>query len=64
MVRGVSWMATTFFTSWGYWNLYYYPHLDQWWSFAGGVLIVVANTLWIGMMIYYIRQESREGREL
>src|SRR6185436_15953847 len=24
----------------GFWNLFYYPHLDQWLSFAGGVLIV------------------------
>jgi hypothetical protein len=57
MVRGASWVATGFFTSWGYWNLYYYPSLDQWASFAGGVVIVLANTLWISMMLYYIRRE-------
>lgn len=52
-VRGVHWMATGFFMTWGYWNLFYYPHLDQWWSFSGGVSIVIANTVWlIQMMIY------------
>jgi hypothetical protein len=58
-VRGASWAATAFFTAWGWWNLYYYPHLDQWLSFAGGVVIVLANTLWISMMLYYIRRERR-----
>lgn len=58
-VRGASWFATVFFTAWGVWNLYYYPHLDQWLSFTGGLFIVAANTLWVGLMLYYIRQEKR-----
>jgi hypothetical protein len=37
----------------GFWNLFYYPHLDQWLSFAGGVLIVLANTVWIAMAVHY-----------
>jgi len=35
-VKGVSAATTAFFTSWGMWNLVYYPSLDQWFSFAGG----------------------------
>lgn len=58
-VKGVSVFATVFFTTWGYWNLYYYPHLNQWVSFAGGVMIVTANTLWIAMMAYYLRKAKR-----
>lgn len=58
-VRGASWLATAFFTAWGFWNLYYYPHLDQWWSFAGGIGIATANLLWVGMMVYYIRKENK-----
>jgi hypothetical protein len=57
MVRGVNVWASIFFTSWGFWNLYYYPHLDQWMSFTGGLLIVGANFLWVSMMIYYKKQE-------
>ncbi len=58
MVRGASWKAVAFFTVWGYWNLFFYPHLDQWWSFSGGVFIAATNMLWIGMMLYYIRREK------
>jgi hypothetical protein len=56
LVKGVSLVATVFFTSWGIWNLYYYPHLGQWASFYGGLAIVSANALWISMMIYYTRR--------
>lgn len=52
-VAGVSIAGTVFFFLWGLWNLFYYPHLDQLWSFAGGVLIVIANCLWVGLLIYY-----------
>lgn len=52
-VHGVTWYATGFFMCWSYWNLFYYPSLDQWWSFAGGVSIVVANTVWLGQMLYH-----------
>lgn len=58
LVKGVHWNATAFFAAWGYWNLYYYPHLDQWWSFAGGVSIVVANTVWLVQMMYYLDIEK------
>lgn len=51
--KGVSLLSTAVFTAWGFWNLYYYPHLGQWLSFAGGVLIVAANALWLAMALYY-----------
>ena len=53
MVRGVHWTYMSFFAIWGWWNLYYYPYLDQWWSFAGGVSLVVANSVWIAQLFYY-----------
>lgn len=46
-VRGVSSVAQWVFTSWGFWNLYYYPHLGQWLSFAGGIVIVSGNFAWV-----------------
>lgn len=52
-VKGIDWRVTGFFWVWGLWNLFYYPHLDQWWSFAGGVSIVVANTVWLALAWYY-----------
>lgn len=54
MVRGLHWGSVAFFAGWGYWNLYYYPALDQWWSFTGGVSIVTANTVWLIQVWYYM----------
>lgn len=52
-VAGVSIISTAFFAAWGIWNLYYYPHLDQWWSFAGGLAIVASNIFWIVLLLRY-----------
>ncbi len=61
-VKGVSIVATFFFTSWGFWNLYYYPSLNQWMSFAGGIIIAVSNTLWVSLAIYYTRRARLKER--
>lgn len=50
-IRGVYWPTTFFFTAWGMWNLYYYPALGQWASFAGGVVLVAGNIAWVVMAI-------------
>ena len=55
-VRGVSIITTTVFALWGYWNLYYYPSLNQWLSFIGGLNVVAANTVWVILAIYYTRR--------
>ena len=54
-VAGVAIWSTVFFASWGVWNLYYYPHLEQWASLAGGIAIVLGNFLWIAGLVYYTR---------
>ena len=51
--RGVVITPTMFFAIWGFWNLYFYPSLGQWWSFFGGLNVVTANTVWVAQMIYY-----------
>lgn len=58
MVRGVSIIAVSFFTLWGVWNVFYYPIIDQWFSFIAGLFVLSANTLWVGMMIYYSNKET------
>jgi uncharacterized membrane protein YfcA len=58
IVRGVNVLTIIFFSSWGFWNLFYYPHLGQWLSFAGGCLITAANTTWIFMIIYFNYREK------
>jgi hypothetical protein len=51
--KGVNISTVMFWALWGAWNLFYYPHLNQWFSFAGGVSVMCANTTWVGMAIYY-----------
>lgn len=53
---GVWFPAVAFFTCWGGWNMYYYPHLGQFWSMAGGAALVSANLCWIGLMLFYGRK--------
>lgn len=54
-VAGVHWAPTAFFTTWGLWNCYFYPSLDQWMSFCGGLAIVVTNAVWLGLVWRYRR---------
>ncbi len=57
-VKGVSLVTTAFFTSWSFWNLYYYPSLGQWFSFSGGLIIGFFNALWVGMAVYYSKSKK------
>jgi uncharacterized membrane protein YfcA len=52
-VKGYDPKVTVFFTAWGLWNLWYYPSLDQWLSFWGGLAIVVMNSVWLCQIYYY-----------
>ena len=49
-LSGVHWAPTAFFTVWGVWNLFFYPHLHQWLSFCGGLAIVVVNAAWLALV--------------
>lgn len=59
MVRGVSWKHVAFCSSWGFWNLFYYPNLDQWFSFFGGTFLVALNMTWLIQIAYYLAKEQR-----
>ncbi|MHA1835990.1 MAG: hypothetical protein ACTSYQ_03580 [Candidatus Odinarchaeia archaeon] len=50
-IKGIYWPAMAFFAFWGLWNLYYYPSLDQWVSFAAGIVLVAGNLAWVAMAI-------------
>ena len=52
-VKGVSILSTVFFTGWGFWNLYFYPSLGQWWSFVGAALLVGANCLYVALLVVF-----------
>lgn len=57
VVRGVYWPSIGFFAAWGFWNLYYYPSLDQWFSFSAGVVLVAGNAAWV-MMVLMMRADN------
>ena len=61
LVRGVSWKHVALFSTWGFWNLYYYASLDQWFSWAGGVFLVATNSFWLCQIVYYLIKEKRFG---
>ena len=57
-VRGVHWLPLAFWTAWGFWNVFYYPAIGQWWSFAGGFAVVTCNAVNLGLMwLYWPRKE-------
>lgn len=52
-VRGVSVWPFVFYSLWGFWNLWYYPSLGQWFSFFGGIVVVSANAVWVLLHWYF-----------
>lgn len=46
-----------FFTSWGFWNLYYYSHLMQWFSLYASLLLTTGNCAVVATMIYFGRKK-------
>lgn len=57
-VKGVSVWPVAYFSLFGIWNMYYYPFLEQWASFCCGLLVVLVNTVWVGLAIYYSRKKK------
>lgn len=61
-VSGVSKWPAVFFNVWGLWNLYWYPSLEQWYSFFGGVTILMVNTTWVFLAFRYHYAEKKSQR--
>jgi len=57
-VNGINWITTLFFTCWGIWNLFFYPFHGLTISFYGGVFLVLANGIWLVLLIYYQHKQS------
>ena len=55
-VLGFYWPTVVWTTAWGLYNLYFYPHLGQWFSFSGGVAVVLVNITWLAHVAYYTKQ--------
>ena len=68
MVRGMSVLAVTFFSVWGYWNIFFYSHNNLTWSSIAGGLVAVVNTFYVFQLVYYtnhpggkLTQENSDG---
>lgn len=55
--RGLSIPAVLFFAVWGGWNIFYYPHLGQFWSLAGGIFVTLANLIYLALLVTYSRHD-------
>lgn len=52
-VRGVSVFTVLFFTVWGFWNVYYYPHLNQIYSGMIAGCLAVGNLVYFSLILKY-----------
>ncbi len=57
--NGVHVSTFIFFATWGVWNLYYYSHLDQVFSYWTGFSQILANLAWIVLYIRYRKNERK-----
>lgn len=60
-IAGIDWRTTAFFALWGTYNLFYYPHLHQFFSVIGAAFIVVINGMWVVLVMKY-KQEAEDER--
>lgn len=61
-LKGWSVISTMFFASWGLYNLFFYPSLNQWYSALAGCFVVTANIVWISMVFYYRARAKQTAR--
>lgn len=52
-VAGTSIVSTVFFTSWGFWNMYYYHSLGQMFSWFAGFTVCFANCFYVYLLFKY-----------
>lgn len=51
--KGARLAPMLFFSSFSLWNLWYYPHLGQWASLTGGIILGLANCAYVGLMLKF-----------
>lgn len=52
-IKGFSPLPLVFWTLWGFWNIFYYPSLDQMFSFFGGLAVVSVNCVYLALILRY-----------
>ena len=54
-VLGLHWFHVAFPTVWSCWNLYYYPWLDQTFSYWAAIPLTGINVVYLSMLFYYLK---------
>lgn len=64
-VKGVSMIATFWFSSWGFWNVLYYQSLGQTLSNYAAAVIATINLIWLCQIWYYnkLNKELKHGEK-
>jgi hypothetical protein len=57
-VKGVSLLTTSWWTAWGFWNVYFYSAVNTPASFYAGIAVVFVNAMWLGLAVRYARKEA------
>lgn len=59
-IKGIHWGSVMFWTAFGSWNIYYYPSINQWFSFYGSIFVFLGNTTWVILCFYYKKINKAE----
>lgn len=59
-VSGVSAVPVVFWCAWGLWNLFFYPAVGCWYSFAGGLFVVAAHMAWLTLLCWTRTKNNNE----
>ena len=62
-VKGVSLITTTWWTAWGFWNVYFYAAVSCALSFWAGLAVVCANFVWLGLAVHFASVERQAKHE-
>lgn len=58
-VKGVSLWTSAWWTTWGFWNVYFYSAVQTPASFYAGIAVVLVTAVWLGLAVYYARREAK-----
>src|SRR3954471_16885452 len=58
-VKGVSLLTTSWWTAWGFWNVYFYSAVNTPASYYAGIAVVLVNAVWLGLAVHFARAEKR-----
>lgn len=56
-VSGVSIWPVVLYDVWGFWDLYYFPSLHQWFSMGASFIACCTNAVWLFLAVYYMRRK-------